>query len=1018
VLDTEGLGGLEADQHYDTRIFSLATLLCSTLVYNSLGALDETAISNLSFVANLAQHIRLHPETSAESDPDLEAHEFHKFFPSFVWVVRDFALDLVDEYGTAVTPDEYLERALRAQVGFDAATTERNRVRAMLTAFFVDRRCVPLVRPVADEAKLQEIDKVPFDDLRPEFREGVEALRHSVYEAHLKPKEIHGRAVTGASFAALVRQYVDALESGGVPTVSTAWEQVMEHECEEAAVAGEAAYGAALEEELRDVAPGTCGADRLYHAHAAAVKKAHGVFRSRAGGDKAPRYLADLDDKLQTKVEARAKDNAAQSLELCREHVERLHGATVEPKLRAVSPTPDADVGDLDAAGDETYQDVASLKFDVQAVAAKYQAVAGGPAKAEVLAGYALGKALDAAVFVSDRLDDAREQRVAALEAQLSEAAAEAAKLAAREKVVNDALQAQQKEMVALHSAKMQTEALAKAAETRAASLLGELQRGNRRREELEQDLEDAKEALASEQTWQAQLHSRLEDLETKSSHKETRLDELGRLLDEHKSEASAKAQQLEKQRELEKSLSEKLAAAEQATATAVAAREALESKTSALEQQLEGTVAERDHQIDEKKKLAEKRDDLQAALEAARSTRDGLEQQLRDAKSEHGATARDLETSVAALKSEVEAAAEAKTAVDAELAAATERATSAEQAAEAKQREVDSIRAELDGATATHAELLRAHAQLAAEHRTFQQKMNQRVTYLKSQLDEHQSTSTTTTTELQRKAVREVELEKRLEVEINMRAALQSDKEAQAFELQKKLAEATTRLRQAEARSAQLKTSLEAARSELNQSSAQRAVLLDEKEKMQALWEKSLTDHFTSLHETQTELEQTRGRAKDSEKEGSQKVKELERKVEEYRRIVEKVQTRKEGLLRKRTRSRLVKQTWHVKLFKLVGNSLLHRDTDNQGAGEKTFLLDHDTTCEPMTDGDGKFVRNSFKVASGGEELMMAAIDRVDMQEWIDAIGEVIADIKRDHQRQEDTKHRFQSQQDDGFAD
>ena len=26
VLDTEGLGGLEADAHYDTRIFSLATL--------------------------------------------------------------------------------------------------------------------------------------------------------------------------------------------------------------------------------------------------------------------------------------------------------------------------------------------------------------------------------------------------------------------------------------------------------------------------------------------------------------------------------------------------------------------------------------------------------------------------------------------------------------------------------------------------------------------------------------------------------------------------------------------------------------------------------------------------------------------------------------------------------------------------------------------------------------------------------------------------------------------------------
>ena len=51
LLDVEGLGGLEADSHYDTRLFALAALLCSTLVYNSLGAVDEHAISNLAFVA-------------------------------------------------------------------------------------------------------------------------------------------------------------------------------------------------------------------------------------------------------------------------------------------------------------------------------------------------------------------------------------------------------------------------------------------------------------------------------------------------------------------------------------------------------------------------------------------------------------------------------------------------------------------------------------------------------------------------------------------------------------------------------------------------------------------------------------------------------------------------------------------------------------------------------------------------------------------------------------------------------
>ncbi len=44
-LDTEGVGGLEADVDHDARVFALATLLCSSLVYNSLGSIDENTIS-------------------------------------------------------------------------------------------------------------------------------------------------------------------------------------------------------------------------------------------------------------------------------------------------------------------------------------------------------------------------------------------------------------------------------------------------------------------------------------------------------------------------------------------------------------------------------------------------------------------------------------------------------------------------------------------------------------------------------------------------------------------------------------------------------------------------------------------------------------------------------------------------------------------------------------------------------------------------------------------------------------
>ena len=44
VVDTEGMGGLDEDNSHDMRIFSLAVLLSSYFVYNSMGSIDENAL--------------------------------------------------------------------------------------------------------------------------------------------------------------------------------------------------------------------------------------------------------------------------------------------------------------------------------------------------------------------------------------------------------------------------------------------------------------------------------------------------------------------------------------------------------------------------------------------------------------------------------------------------------------------------------------------------------------------------------------------------------------------------------------------------------------------------------------------------------------------------------------------------------------------------------------------------------------------------------------------------------------
>lgn len=44
IVDTEGLGALDEDSNHDVRIFSLAILLSSYFLYNSVGSIDESAL--------------------------------------------------------------------------------------------------------------------------------------------------------------------------------------------------------------------------------------------------------------------------------------------------------------------------------------------------------------------------------------------------------------------------------------------------------------------------------------------------------------------------------------------------------------------------------------------------------------------------------------------------------------------------------------------------------------------------------------------------------------------------------------------------------------------------------------------------------------------------------------------------------------------------------------------------------------------------------------------------------------
>ena len=74
IVDTEGLGAFDETQNHDVRIFTLAILLSSYFIYNSMGSIDENSLNQLSLVVNLTKNIQL--KQSAVSADDVDPEEF------------------------------------------------------------------------------------------------------------------------------------------------------------------------------------------------------------------------------------------------------------------------------------------------------------------------------------------------------------------------------------------------------------------------------------------------------------------------------------------------------------------------------------------------------------------------------------------------------------------------------------------------------------------------------------------------------------------------------------------------------------------------------------------------------------------------------------------------------------------------------------------------------------------------------------------------------------------------------
>lgn len=326
MIDSEGIGALDEDSAHDTRIFSLTILFSSIFIYNSVGSIDENAINNMSLVINLTKHIHLNAGDDNEIDTDM----YGKFFPSFIWIIRDFTLKLVDPEGNPITSQQYLERSLAPQEGFSDDIEKKNRIRRLLTTFFPDRDCFCMVRPLTNEENLQNLNTMDMKKLRPEFYQQVMGLRNRLL-SKMRPKTMNGKNISGEMLTSLMSSYLTAINEGSVPNIENAWNYLCQEQCEAAIGESMQVYEKNLNEQIIKNMP--MSQENLKYSHNLVKESVMEFYQSKDLGENGESGLREIQKSMKKRFSEIKAQNERLSKEICENFLNK-EFSTIEKKLK------------------------------------------------------------------------------------------------------------------------------------------------------------------------------------------------------------------------------------------------------------------------------------------------------------------------------------------------------------------------------------------------------------------------------------------------------------------------------------------------------------------------------------------------------------------------------------------------------------------------------------------------------------------------------------------------------------
>ncbi|OAE18763.1 hypothetical protein AXG93_2396s1140 [Marchantia polymorpha subsp. ruderalis] len=232
-LDTEGFESIGKSTVYDDRIFALAAIMSSVLIYNLPETVREADIGKLSFAVQLAEEFygRYVPQISLPNyDPLSEAvmplllsaakiTDLTSFLA--LCASMDIAIESVNfiQCAEGKSVQQMVDQALQPvpNVGGNREIDEVNRIRESLAMMAENSTAFSLRQPHLARTKLCDLNDTDFDS---EYVVQRNRLK-SVIASMISPKKVQGKLINGKEFAALLEQVLDALNQGEIPSAGS-----------------------------------------------------------------------------------------------------------------------------------------------------------------------------------------------------------------------------------------------------------------------------------------------------------------------------------------------------------------------------------------------------------------------------------------------------------------------------------------------------------------------------------------------------------------------------------------------------------------------------------------------------------------------------------------------------------------------------------------------------------------------------------------------------------------------------